>query len=156
MCSISTSEFSTGNLLMRMKYRAKSFIYIAIFIDLLQKCGRAIPMNTRADLKMEDKPGKDKKPIPPWAKANGLGNYFLFLLNPVRLLLLWYNVQTLPLHQPLDKEHKGLKMQNYGVWSGVHMAPERCNVHKMQIIFRMRFNINFLTLRSEFGCRVLI
>ena len=47
-------------------------------------------------------------------------------------------------------------MQNYGVRSGVHMAPERCNVYKMQIIFRMRFNINFLTLRSEFGCRVLI
>ena len=82
MCSISKSEFSTGNLLMKMKYRAKSFIYIAIFIDLLQKCGRAIPMNTRADLKMEDKPGKDKKPIPPWAKANGLGNNFYSYLIP--------------------------------------------------------------------------
>lgn len=82
LCSISTSEFSTGNLLMRMKYRAKSFIYIAIFIDLLQKCGRAIPMNTRADLKMENKPGKDKKPIPPWAKANGLGNNFYSYLIP--------------------------------------------------------------------------
>ena len=35
------------------------------------------------------------------------------------------------------------------------MAPERCNVHKMQIIFRMRFNINFLTLSSSLGVECL-